>query len=178
MRTLLFFLIIPFYSLFAQVDVNHAVDGTFKVHRAKAIYAELLGSSGLDYSLNYDMRFKAGRKGWGFRAGITRPSQVGQTEIFSFPLLINRVQSNRRAALEIGAGFVVNYKKLTFEDSNNITQRRQSVQFPAVANVGIRLQPLRTGVVWRLYWAPTWRIGSSQSTNLRWFGTSLGIGFN
>jgi hypothetical protein len=178
MRTLLLFLLVPLYTSLAQVSVNDTIDKPFKAHRAKAIYVEVLGSSGLDYSLNYDMRFKTGRKGWGFRAGITRPAQVGQTEIFSFPLLINKVQSDRRAALEVGAGFVVNYKKLTFEDSNNIIQRRQSVQFPAVANVGVRLQPLRTGVIWRLYWAPSWRIGSSESPYLQWFGTSLGIGFN
>jgi hypothetical protein len=172
-------LIGPLYSVLAQVDINQTQDGSLKTRRAKSIYIEALGSSGFDYSLNYDMRFKTGRKGWGFRAGITRPAQVGQAEVFSSPILVNKIQSDRRVALEAGAGFIINYRRLTYEDSNNNVQRSQSIQLPAVANVGIRLQPLRTGIVWRLYWAPAWRIGSSsQPFEPYWFGTSLGIGFN
>lgn len=182
MRTLLLFLtglMVSLHDSLAQSDIGQNQENLFQVRRAKAVYVEALGSSGLNYSINYDMRFKPGHKAWGFRIGIAQPAQVGQAEIYTFPLMINKVHSNRRAALETGIGFLIGYRRLTYEDHNNVVQRRESIQAPAVANVGLRLQPLRTGVVWRLYWAPTWRIGSSpQSVNLEWFGMSLGIGFN
>ncbi|GAB3908919.1 hypothetical protein GCM10028803_45540 [Larkinella knui] len=163
----------------AQEDGFKTGDDVPQTSKAKAIYVEAMGSSGWGLSLNYDMRFKSGHKGWGFRAGINQPIQEGRALTYSFPVLINTVNSNKRVALEAGAGFILAYRKWTYEDQNNVIHHNNGIEYPAVANVGVRFQPLRTGIVWRLYWAPTWRIGSSaQNTNLRWFGTSLGIGFN
>jgi hypothetical protein len=169
----------PLHYLIAQVDTTIQLGvNPLKKYRAKAIYLEALGSSGFSLSLNYDMPFKGGHKGWGFRAGVTQPIQEGRAVTYSFPVLINRVSSNKRVALEAGAGFILAYRNWTYEDQNNVIHHNQGIEYPAVANLGLRFQPLRTGIIWRLYWAPTWRIGSSaQSTNLRWLGTSFGIGF-
>jgi hypothetical protein len=168
----------PLYYSMAQVDTVQIGASPLKKHRAKAVYVEALGSSGFSLSLNYDMRFKRELKGWGFRAGVTQPIQEGRAVTYSFPVLINTIGSNKRVAVEAGVGFIIAYRKWTYEDQNNVIYHNQGIEYPGVANVGLRFQPLRTGIVWRLYWAPTWRIGSSvQNTNLRWFGTSLGIGF-
>jgi hypothetical protein len=177
---LLFWLILGLTTTVAraQADEQPARVVPLKTRGAKAIYVEALGSSGFNYSLNYDMRFKAGRNGWGFRAGVALPQYTGQVEIYTMPLMLNNVQSARRAALEMGIGVLAAYRRLTYEDHNFVIQRRQSIGFPVVANLGVRFQPLRTGVVWRIYWAPNWRLDQpSSQAQLFWFGTSLGIGF-
>ena len=146
--------------------------------RPKAIYIELLGSSGFGTSVNYDMRFNKSHKGLGFRIGVAQPNTVGRSTSCLFPVLINHVSSTRQAAFEVGAGFDVVYRNTSYEDFNNIIHYSHSFVYPAVANVGIRFQPLKTGIVWRLYWAPTWEILSTQKSFTGWIGTSLGIGFN
>lgn len=164
------------YNAIAQRNDSIATK-RFTERRSKAIYIEALGSSGLAFSLNYDMRFRPTHKGWGFRAGIVQPIRDGRNVTYSFPLMLNYINANTRVALEGGVGFILAYRRGSYEDTNGIIHYYQGLEYPAVANVGIRFQPLRTGVVWRLYWAPIWRIDTSTQTELRWFGTSLGIGF-
>jgi hypothetical protein len=173
-------LMLSVYDLSAQTDSLVMVDSMApRQHRAKSIYVEALGSSGLALSLNYDMRFKPSRKGLGIRAGITQPDRSGRSITYSFPVLLNYVNADSRVALEAGGGFIVAYRQWSYEDSNGIVYHRQGFEYPAVANLGVRFQPLKTGIVWRVYWAPAWRVGgSTQDTLLRWFGISLGVGFN
>jgi hypothetical protein len=147
--------------------------------RFKSIYVELLGSSGFTGSLNFDMRFKPGHSGWGFRSGITKPVREGNATTYSFPLLVNRVTSNHRVAFEYGIGVILAYRRYSYQDSQLVVHHVHGFEYPATANVGIRFQPIRTGLVWRVYWAPSWHLGDSfQRTVFYWFGTSLGIGFN
>lgn len=170
--------IVSICNVLAQYDSTYMDAKSKKMRRTKAVYIEGLGSSGINYSINFDTRFKANTKGWGFRIGIARPTQSGRTEIFSFPLMLNKLSSNKKATLETGIGVLAVYRRLTYQDQNNIIHRSESVHFPASANIGFRLQPLRTGIVWRLYWCPNWNIGQSlNKPQLLWFGTSLGIGF-
>lgn len=168
-----------FQSASAQTDSTQARDTLPKTRRAKAIYVEALGSSAFGLSLNYDMRFKPGHEGWGFRVGMAQPYQVADATTFYFPIIINKVHSNKRATFEHGIGPVLVYKRWEYEDLNFDIHQRQGLNFIAAANVGVRFQPLKTGVVWRLYWNPNWQVGPRfQRPMLLWFGTSLGIGFN
>ncbi len=171
--------LLSFHHALAQTDSIQNSNEPSKTRRAKAIYVEALGSSALGLSLNYDMRFKPGHEGWGFRVGMAQPYQAYDATTFYFPLIINKVHSSKRAAFEHGFGPVIVYKRWEYEDLNFDIHQRQGFHFIASANVGVRFQPLKTGVVWRLYWNPNWQVGTSgQKPMLLWFGTSLGIGFN
>lgn len=172
-------LLLSFQLASAQTDSTQASNDLSKTRRAKAIYVEALGSSAFGLSLNYDMRFKPGHEGWGFRVGMAQPYQAYDATTFYFPLLINKVHSSKRAAFEHGFGPVIVYKRWEYEDQNFDIHQRQGFHLMASANVGVRFQPLKTGVVWRLYWNPNWQVGTGkQRPMLLWFGTSLGIGFN
>ncbi len=176
----LFATMLLWFSLDATAQPSHyQSQDSLKIRRAKSIYVELFGSSGLNLSANYDMRFRPGNKGWGFRAGMALPFIESRAETYSFPVLLNYVKANGRVAFEAGAGVVAVLRWFSFEDTNNVIKREYlGLQYPATANVGIRFQPVRTGIVWRLYWVPTWRIGSTQRPFTTWLGTSLGIGFH
>ena len=173
-------LLLAALTTLAQPDINYVRPGIPADRRTKAIYIEAFGSSGFGVSLNYDTRFRRGHDGWGFRVGVASPIRQGRVATYSVPVLLNRVLplSGNRISVEVGAGFIATYRRLTYEDQNFIVRHQASISYPAVANLGLRIQPLRTGIVWRIYWAPTWRIGSSfQSTDLHLIGTSLGIAF-
>ena len=170
--------LLSFHYALAQADSTHNSSEILETRRAKAIYVEALGSSGFGLSINYDMRFKPGHEGWGFRAGIAQPYRAADATTFYLPLLINKVHSNKRAALEHGIGPVLVYKRWEYEDLNFDLHQRHDFNFLISANVGVRFQPVKTGVSWRLYWSPNWQIRPDfQRPMLLWFGTSLGIGF-
>ncbi|HEV7348469.1 hypothetical protein [Telluribacter sp.] len=184
MKKILVYPLVVCLSLLIAVDALAQADSTgvsklpVPNRRAKAIYVEALGSSGFFYSLNYDMRFKKGLDGLGFRIGITRPDPSGITMTYSGPILINYVTSARRIAFEAGAGVIVAHRRYEYEDHVSILHKyRRTTINDGVANVGIRVQPFRTGIIWRLYWAPTWIFGEPNSFFPQWLGTSLGIGF-
>jgi hypothetical protein len=88
----------------AQMDSTPARGTLQKIRCAKAIYVEALGSSAFGLSLNYDMRFRPGHGGWGFRVGMAQPYQVADATTYYFPLLINKVHSNKRVSFEHGIG--------------------------------------------------------------------------
>ena len=148
--------------------------------RAKAIYVEALGRSGFGFSILYDMRLSKGHDGIGINLGISQPKIDPRATTYSFPLFINHISSEKRVALEVGGGIIVAYRRWWTQDQNQDIHRFHQISVPAMANVGLRIQPINTGVVWRLFWAPNWRIGTESNLNgkLLWFGTSLGIGFN
>jgi hypothetical protein len=186
MKNLLCFLLLFFIGAALPICVKAKTDSTLVSkppvpnRRAKAIYVEGFGSSGFYYSLNYDMRFRKGLKGWGFRAGITKPVSVGMATTYSGPILINYVTTERTVALEAGLGIVVGNTRYTYEDQYNVVRKYSHYAYNyGVANVGFRIQPKQTGVMWRLYWAPNWVMGpdAGNQKTFMWFGTSLGIGF-
>lgn len=166
-------------KLLAQIDTTSTIPDYWTDHRAKAIYIEALGTS-LGYSLHYDMRFRRGHRGLGINIGLNRPLESGQTKTYSISLIVNHVSSNQRIALEVGGGFLLAYRRRIYDDVNNRIHRTSSFYYPAVANLGIRFQPKRIGPVLRLFWSPNWNIdkSSAQQVTLRWFGASLGLGFN
>lgn len=174
-------LVLGAFDLFAQHD-SISLQRPVKTseRRAKAIYLEVLGRSGFGLSLLYDMRFRKGHDGLGINLGISQPKIEPRATTYSFPIFINHVSSERRVALEVGGGLIVAYRRWWSEDQTQTIHRYHQVSVPAMANVGIRIQPINTGVVCRLFWAPNWRIGREANLNgrLLWFGASLGIGFN
>ncbi len=153
------------------------VVGLPKEHRAKAIYLEALGGGGLGLSLHYDMRFRRSNNGWGWRVGYSQPVPDGRYKTYSVPIGVNRLGGAGRVAGEVGVGAVLAYTTWTFDDDNNVTQHKNRLETPLIANVGVRFRPLRTGAVLRLSWSPTWTIGSYSQVNLAWVGASLGVGF-
>lgn len=168
-----------FHNSLAQDFSSQTEDSLPVSRRAKAIYVEALGTSGFGFSINYDMRFKPGHDGWGFRIGSGQISREGRYTNHSFPLLINKVSTNKRVAFEQGIGALITYRKWYYDNPSNTVDHYRRFLYHAAVNVGLRVQPENTGVIWRLYWSPAWIIGVPiNSANLLWFGTSLGIGFN
>lgn len=177
------FMIMTLFSLIcdsvAQKSNGQPEDSLPLSRRAKAFYVEGFGMSGFGVSINYDMRFKPGRDGWGFRIGSGQISREGRYTNHSFPLLINKVSTNKRVAFEQGIGALITYRKWYYDNPNNTIDHYHKFLYHAAVNVGLRVQPVSTGVIWRLYWSPAWALGTPiQNVNLLWFGTSLGIGFN
>lgn len=152
---------------------------------AKAIYVEALGS-GLGVSINYDTRFKPGLTGLGIRAGIGGLSVSGQNTagapgstvrigVVTLPVLINYVVGNSIAAFEAGAGLQGVYISAEGQDINSGTiDSSDGFTVGGTMNFGLRLQPRRNGVHFRLYWAP---IVNGHGFQPKWLGLSLGFGF-
>lgn len=161
-------------TLFFRVNAQDVPAGRV----AKAIYVEGLGS-GLGVSVNYDTRFKPGLTGFGLRAGIGGIGGAGSNGslgIVSFPVLVNYVVGNSRAAFEAGVGVTAGY--ITATGTNDLTGDNVNARgfgvFGGAGNFGLRLQPKRTGAHFRLYWSP---FVTSYGFQPSWFGVSLGVGF-
>jgi hypothetical protein len=71
-------------------------------YRAQAIYMEMLGN-GITYSFNYDIRFMESQKGPGARVGLSG-FDVGNVEVYSFPVMVNYLLGNKNKYFEIGVG--------------------------------------------------------------------------
>ncbi|MFD2572726.1 hypothetical protein ACFSUS_18950 [Spirosoma soli] len=144
---------------------------------AKAIYVEGLGS-GLGVSLNYDTRFKPGLSGLGLRVGVGGldvSSSAGSIDIITLPVLVNYVAGNSRAAFEAGVGVtVIRVSAISASTlpGDNIVAKGTGVA--GSGNFGLRVQPKRNGVHFRLYWSP---FVTSDIFEPRIFGASLGFGF-
>ncbi len=181
-RLLLFLFLICFcFCLKTQAEADGFLADSvpYKSRRAKSIYIEALGSSIFGLSINYDTRFKPGNSGWGIRAGICQILREGRFTSYSFPILVNKVNSEKRASFEYGAGMVITYRRWWYDNPDNSISHYHGTYYGPTANVGFRFQPLKMGPTWRIYWSPVWRIGQPLKTvNLLWFGTSLGLGFH
>lgn len=163
----------------AQPDTSWVNSNQSKIRRAKAIYVEALGTSGLGLSINYDMRFTPGHDGWGFRVGSGQIVREGRFTSHSFPVLLTKISPNKRVAFERGGGLLITYRHWTWDTPSNKQEHHWRIYYQAAVNVGVRFQPMKVGPVWRVYWSPAWEFGTPRSNiNLLWFGTSLGIGFN
>jgi hypothetical protein len=168
-----------FCCVVAQTDTVLVNKAGHRVRRAKSVYVEVLGSSGFGLSINYDMRFKPGNKGWGFRVGSGQIVREGRFTSHSFPLIINKISTDKRVAFEQGGGLLLTYRRWYYDMPDNTVKHYHGFYSQVIVNMGVRVQPLKTGVIWRLYWSPSWKIGTPiNTTNLLWFGTSLGIGFH
>lgn len=155
---------------------------TPSVRRAKGIYVEALGSNGSGLSINYDMRFRKARTdGWGFRIGggtTLSPAYARRYRSVYLPLLLNRVTGNR-VALETGFGATLYQTRWRYDvhDLTGLPGVRKESGALLNLNIGLRLQPIRHGVLFRLYWAPYVQPDQHRSLNPFWFGASLGYGF-
>lgn len=144
---------------------------------AKAIYLEALGS-GIGLSINYDTRFKPGLTGLGIRAGIggiSGFSDQAQVRLISLPVLVNYVLGNSRASFESGLGLMASYVTAAGKDAlTGDISNAQGANVSLAGNVGLRLQPKRNGVHFRLYWSP---FITDHGLQPQWLGLSLGYGF-
>ena len=149
---------------------------------AKAIYVEGFGS-GVGLSINFDARFKPGRlDGLGFRAGVGGLSASGIADngspatigIVTLPVLLNYVVGNSRAAFEAGAGISGAYVSASGSDAVQGSISEKGFGAFGTFNLGLRVQPKRTGAHFRLYWNP---IVSDAGFQTSWLGISLGVGF-
>lgn len=144
---------------------------------AKAFYVEGLGS-GLGLSLNFDTRFKPGLSGLGMRVGfggIDASSSKGSIDIITLPVLLNYVAGNSRASFEAGMGVtVIRISAITASTLPGDNAIAKGTGVAGTGNFGLRLQPKRNGVHFRLYWSP---FVTSDFFEPRIFGASLGFGF-
>jgi len=148
----------------------------------RAFFIDVLGSSPL-ISFNYDMRIKRlHNDGLGFRAGFGLGSLVQSDynitpRYFSLPMGINYILGPKRHGFEAGIGYTAQFLTTTPPDAT------KSNSF-ANLNIGYRFQPLRDGLIFRLYWTPTFknndfykqRPGDSDFQT-EWAGASIGFSF-
>ncbi|GAB2789223.1 hypothetical protein GCM10027275_37730 [Rhabdobacter roseus] len=164
-----------FFSLafLALTISSYAQDGG----RNKAIYVEGLGS-GLLFSVNYDFRFKPQQDGLGMRVGIGGGNLGGfdaNVGIVTVPVLANYLVGTRRVAFEAGAGITPIYVKASAADlSTGDVVKADGLSAFGTLNAGLRLQPIRNGVVFRLTYTPI--ITGSGFLPL-FLGVSLGYAF-
>lgn len=137
----------------------------------RSIFVELLGSSPL-LSLNYDMMLKRHHNdGFGVRAGfglgeLTDSDYVKTPRYFSIPIGVTYIIGPKRHAFEAGVGFTAQFltspllEKLPSRSAGNL-------------NLGYRFQPLKDGLLFRLYWAPYYR----RQVHTSWAGISFGYSF-
>lgn len=153
--------------------------------RNKAIYLEGLGS-GLLLSANYDFRFKPTQDGAGMRIGVGGGSfdatvtsggttSAGTLGVVTLPVLVNYLAGKGRFAFEGGAGVTPIYISASSGSTvNNDFVRNTGFGVFGTLNVGVRAQPIRNGVVFRLNWTP---VISDAGFQPQWAGISLGYGF-
>ncbi|GAB3332233.1 hypothetical protein GCM10027299_38540 [Larkinella ripae] len=163
------------FQFLLTTSVLRAQDGG----RNKAIYVEGLGS-GLILSLNYDFRFKPTQDGLGMRVGIggariSDRNSDARAGAITMPILVNYLIGKRRAAFEVGAGVTPIYISASGTDdvSGELISGKGVGVFGSL-NAGLRLQPVRNGVIFRLNWTP---IITSEGFQARWLGLSLGYAF-
>lgn len=144
---------------------------------AKAIYLEVAGSS-LGVTLNYDTRFRPGLTGLGLRAGVGLMGgfSEGLLSGYTAPMLLNYVIGSGRIGLDVGAGVTLGYvtRPGTHPLMDQQITKEGALLIGGTGNVGLRLQPAKTGLHVRLYWSP---FLTGEGLTLGRVGLSLGMGF-
>ncbi|MFD2571981.1 hypothetical protein ACFSUS_15160 [Spirosoma soli] len=171
------FLKLPFLYCWLLAALPSKAQSGLEGRAAKAIYVEVAGSSpGL--SLNYDTRFRAGLTGLGVRAGVGVMGGFSEGALsgYTAPFLLNYVLGKGRIALEIGAGVAVGYATRTGTNPLTGVQVNEEgfLLLGSTGNLGLRLQPAKTGLQGRLYWSP---FLTGDGLSLARIGLSLGVGF-
>ena len=133
------------------------------------VYVEA-GGAGLSHSLNYDRRFKKGEAdGLGFRVGISNVIGLDLgTGAAIIPLAVNyiyRIKAQLPHAIEASAGVSPFIPKVDKE-----TLKTEII--PTIALM-YRLQPVNSGIVARVGFAPYYQLGKFWSH----FGASVGYKF-
>jgi len=146
--------------------------------RNKAVYIEGLGS-GVLLSANYDFRFKPTQDGLGMRIGLGGGSfresiSNNRIGLVSLPVLVNYLVGKRRVAFEMGAGVTPIYIDASGTTATGDFISGRGLGAFGSLNLGLRLQPVRNGAVFRLNWVPT---VSNTGFYPSWFGASVGFGF-
>lgn len=137
----------------------------------QSVFIELLGNSPL-LSLNYDRMLKRHHNdGFGVRAGFGLgeyiDSDYAQTpNYFSIPIGITYIIGPKRHAFEAGLGYTTQIL------TSPLPEKLPSRSFGNL-NLGYRFQPLKDGLLFRLYWAPYLR----RQVYPSWAGVSLGYSF-
>jgi len=141
------------FLVFLGFDGNS--QDTFK---RKVVYTEVFGSGGYG-SINYDIRFKPGNDGLGFRIGIgVFPSTI------VIPIGINGLIGKKRFAFEYGTGLSAAFYTGLIEDNFGLT---------GFVKAGIRYTPVDKGLFLNLNWNP---FITPVGPFLGWFG--FGIGYS
>lgn len=172
--------ILPFVAaLLIGSQMVSAQDAPPLSARNKAVYLEGLGS-GVLLSANYDFRFKPVQDGLGLRVGLgggvlSDPNSDAIAGLVTLPLVLNYLVGKRRVAFEMGAGVTPVYVNAsgTNQATGDFISGNGFGAFGSL-NLGLRLQPIRNGVVFRLNWAP---VVSNTGFYPSWFGVSVGYAF-
>ncbi|SKB40183.1 hypothetical protein [Daejeonella lutea] len=149
----------------------------------RAIYIDVLGSSPLG-SINYDMRLKRHHNdGLGFRAGFGLGSFVQSdytktSRYYSLPIGVSYVVGPKRHGLEAGIGYTAQF--LTTTTPPDVENNSSFANL----NIGYRFQPLKDGLLFRLYWTPTFKNNDfyydqpgDANFHTQWAGASIGFSF-
>jgi hypothetical protein len=155
-----------------MVTAQEAAENIVEKPAGKILYMEL-GGPGVIMSVNFDSRFHSDRRaGFGYRIGAG--FGIGEFDgawvedeyhpnngyyeqkmhtYYSFPLMVNYIfgRENRAAMFEIGAGTtILTHKRSIYNYSGNTHYG----YFIGNINFIFRLQPLHTGVVFRVGFTP------------------------
>jgi len=137
----------------------------------QAVFIELLGNSPL-MTLNYDRMLKRHHNdGFGVRAGFGLGEYIDSDfaqmpNYLSIPIGVTYIIGPKRHALEAGVGYTAQFL------SSPIPEKLPS-RSSANLNLGYRFQPLRDGLLFRIYWAPYYR----RQVLTGWAGVSFGFSF-
>lgn len=139
-----------------------------QAQRSHQVYVELLGN-GVQYSLNYDVRFTKGDHSLGGRIGL---SKVGVQTIV--PIQLNKVIGEGKHKVEAGLGVTANLYQEDYEGR----------RYPVLGNASLmyRFHPEKSDFVFRVGYAPTIILRKrpshdwSQILNF-WPGASVGYEF-
>ncbi|MFD1141332.1 hypothetical protein ACFQ4C_09440 [Larkinella insperata] len=168
-----------FYTVLLLIFLSSASVWAQDGGRNKAVYAEALGS-GITLSLNYDFRFKPTQDGLGMRIGVgggsfSDTNSDAKAGIVTMPVLVDYLVGQRRVAFEAGAGLTLVYINVSGTDAvSGELLSGKGFGFMGTFNTGLRLQPVRNGVVFRLNWSPAI---SNAGFQANWLGLSLGYAF-
>lgn len=136
---------------------------------SQAVFLELLGNGGI-YSLNYDRRFKKGKRdGWGVRAGFgflnisdSNATSSQSIKTLAIPVDVNYLFGKKKGAIEVGAGLTwfssrvngANYNFNNLEIIGGEVYNIQSNGFIGFLNIGYRRRSLNNGLMYKVVASP------------------------
>ena len=149
--------------------------------RAKAVFIDI-DLMGTGPTLNFDMRFKKGTNiGYGARIGFgaSLRNKNQNYNIYQLPIGVYFTKGKERIMLETGFR-ITGYRTEVPYQINSISGAggdfwKHAYEASFGGNIGMRINPKRTGGVVRIYWGPMFTPG--EFPWLFNFGVSAGLGF-
>ena len=167
--------------LFSLSSGMVSAQGSVPDRRAKAVFIDI-DLMGAGPTINFDMRFKKGTNiGYGARIGFgaSLRNKNQYYNIYQIPIGVFLTKGKERVMWETGFR-ITGYRTDVPYQINSVTGARgdfwkRGYVASFGGNIGMRINPKKTGGVARIYWAPMFTPG--EFPWLFNFGISAGFGF-